>query len=183
MNDDGGAAVAEDGVVVGAEGEIGCDSADVGRAIGRHHEQEIGNVPCRVAAMDMVVGIEMATGRLEVGRVALGIFVDVDGVLSWRKILDVESDFYSRGSGGEKRGADIFALGIDEIRSHRLNDGMGLSLLRRNGKGGEEKQGCTSESLHGFSLKSDLSQDPQKQKSNCAVRRVAKTGRAIVIGL
>src|SRR5579872_6920160 len=67
-------------------------------------------------AMLLVIGIEMASGRLEVWPIALGSLMDVDGMVARRQVLKVELDVYTllarRTQGGC---AHVFTLSILQL--------------------------------------------------------------------
>ena len=58
-----------------------------------------------------VVRIEVRAGRFEIWRVALWILVDVNGVLSWRQIVQVEFDHHAIAVVHEG-GTDALALSV-----------------------------------------------------------------------
>src|ERR1019366_5851761 len=83
-------------------------------AVGLH--REIGHVPGMMAAgiehaVLLVVRIEMRTGRLEVGRIALGVLMEVQRVLAGRQVLYVELDFDAFARRVDSSRADAIALG------------------------------------------------------------------------
>src|SRR5271163_3360242 len=90
VNDQSGAAVAEDGVIFAAHGYVGGDDGDVRGVVCADDEEKIGDVAGGHALVAVACGIEVRTGALKIRRVAFGNLVDVHGVLAWRKILDVE---------------------------------------------------------------------------------------------
>ena len=118
VDDDGGASVGEDAVRRGGvEGEIvdlERGLADVAFADFDVLRQVAGVVAQRVeGAVLLVLRIEVAARGLEVGSVAEGFGVDVDGVLAYGEILEVELD-------GE------FVLVLCEGRSAGVVAGAGL---------------------------------------------------------
>ncbi len=118
VDDDGGAAVAEEGVGAVAEGYVVILESGVGFAF--HVDDEVLHVAGVVAfgiveAMLFAVGIEMGAGGFEIGRIAFGVLVEVDGVLAGRKIVQVklEADAWSLLRHGD--GADGLALSVLEF--------------------------------------------------------------------
>ena len=118
VDDDGGAAVAEKRVGAVAEGNVVVFESGVGFAF--HVDDEVLHVAGVVAfgiveAVPFIVGIEMRAGGFEIGRIALGVLVEVDGVLAGRKIVQVklEADAWSLLRDGD--GADGLALGVLEF--------------------------------------------------------------------
>src|SRR5580700_5497324 len=99
-----------------------------------------------MATMGMVSRIEMRTGGLEVGWVAFRELVNVNGMLAWRKVLDIQGDLDAGGGGREERGSDTLPLGVDEIDGDRLFGRM--SDLGESGGSGQQKQGDENEGLH-----------------------------------
>lgn len=83
VNDDGSAAIAEDGVVIVPHGDVGSDGGDVGGAILTHNEIEIGDVTGHGAVHVFTThGIEMRAGAREIRGIAGRMLVNVDGVLA-----------------------------------------------------------------------------------------------------
>jgi len=132
VDDDGGATIAEDGVVVRAEGNVGSDGAGVSSAVRANDQGKVGNVAGGMDTVSMPGSIEVRTRGFEVGRFAKGVLVNVDGVCAGRKIFDVESDFDAGGRGGQEGGADALPLGINEIDGNGLGGGMGMGVLRKD---------------------------------------------------
>jgi len=134
VNDDGGAAVGEDGIFVGAESDIGSDSGGVSCAIRGDNESEVGDVTRGHAhGFVGVAASEMRTGGFEIGRLALGNLMDVDGMFTRRKIFDVECDFDAFRGGRKNGGADRLTLDVLDVHSDGL--GVRMSLLSENGAG------------------------------------------------
>jgi hypothetical protein len=64
-------------------------------------DHEVAHIPGVVAfwiieSVLLAFGIEMRTGGLEVWRIALGILVEVDGVLAGRQIMKIEFEADAR---------------------------------------------------------------------------------------
>ena len=95
-----GAAIAEDGMAVAAERDIGSDDGGVSGAVGADDQREVGNVAGREPAVIVAgaVRIEVRASRLEVGAFAFGELVDMERVFAGRKVFDVELDTDALGS-------------------------------------------------------------------------------------
>ncbi len=63
-------------------------------------------------AVLLAVGVEVRAGGLEIGRVALCILVDMDSVLPWGKLLEIELDLDAFGCRFEGGCSDALAFGI-----------------------------------------------------------------------
>lgn len=135
MDDDGGAAVTEDGVIIGAQRDVWRDRSDVGGAVCGNNQGKIGNVSGRMAAVCVVFGIEVRARGFKIGRIAFRILMDVNGVFAGRKIFDVQNDFHAGGSGSQKAGAHALPLSIDQIHVYGFAGGMGMGILRKSNGG------------------------------------------------
>jgi hypothetical protein len=120
MNNDGSAAVGKYRMLIAAHGDAGGNDGDVRGAIVGDDQEEIRNVAGHGASAGVARGIKVWTGGLEIGRFALGVLMNVHGVLARRKILDIELEADTIGSAGEGRSAHGFALGILNIDDHRF---------------------------------------------------------------
>jgi hypothetical protein len=60
---------------------------------------EVRDVPRRKTLMHVAAGVKVTTRGFEVGRLAFSKLVNMEGVLAWRKILDVQGDFNALGRG------------------------------------------------------------------------------------
>lgn len=99
MDDDRRPTIAEHRMIVVAECNVRRDRRDMRRSVRRHNQRKIGNVPGGMTSVRMAARIEMRTRRLKVGCFAFGKLVNVDGVLAWRKIFDIQRDFHAGGGG------------------------------------------------------------------------------------
>ncbi len=93
VNNDGGAAVAEERVGAVAEGHVFVFHGGIGFAL--HIDCEVQHVAGVVAfgviePVLFAVGIEMRPGGLEVGRIALRILMEVNGVLAGRQVVKMK---------------------------------------------------------------------------------------------
>src|SRR5260370_42282398 len=95
VNDDGGPAVAENGMVGRAEGDIGSNYRRVARSVGGHNQRKVRDISGGHTRVIGVAGsaIEMRTSGFEVRGLALGVLMDVQGMLARRQALDVQLDF------------------------------------------------------------------------------------------
>jgi len=66
-------------------------------------------------AMLFVIRIEMGSCGLEVGRLALGVLMNMYGVLAGRKMLEIETDFDSGASTSYRSFPNAPALGVFEF--------------------------------------------------------------------
>jgi len=140
VDNDRGSAIAEDGMVIVAEGYVGRDHGNVGGAIGGDDERKIRDVAgggCVMAVLG-AAGIEVRASALEVRRIALRDLVNVDGVFARRKIFDVERDFDAFRRAGELRGSDVLAVGILEFHGYRFGSGAAVRFLGLGGRSQSE---------------------------------------------
>jgi len=113
------AAVAEKRVSVIAEVHVLVGEADLCFSIGAN--SEVGHVAGVVAigtveAVLLPVRIKMRASGFEVWRIALRVLMEVDGVLAWRKIFEVEFQAYAASLVlVEDDVAHTFALGVGEV--------------------------------------------------------------------
>src|SRR5271165_1061796 len=100
VDHDGGAPVGEDGVGGrGVKAHVLVHQGYGDLAVGLHG-QVLGHVAIVVTVGILVsvllgCGVEVSAGGLEVGWIALGVLVNVDGVLAGRKVLQVDLDLYT----------------------------------------------------------------------------------------
>jgi hypothetical protein len=127
MDDDRRPPVSEDGVRgSGVEGHILVHEGRLNRAVGTHG-QILRHVAVVVAfrvfvAVLLAGGIEVSSGALEVGRIALGVLVDVDSVFARRQVLEGDLELDTRFGLLEHDVSGIFAVGgldhnLDGLRS------------------------------------------------------------------
>lgn len=154
VDDDGGAAVAEDRVIIGAERDVWRDCGDLGSAVRGNNQRKIRNVSSRMAAVGVVFGVEVRARGFEIGWIAFRILMDVNGMFAGRKIFDAQRDFYAGGSGSQNSGAHALSLRIDQIHGDGFGGGMGMGVLRKRDGGSEQEYGGADESLHLFRFSS-----------------------------
>jgi len=79
VNDDGGPAVAENGMLVRAESDIGSNYRRVARSVGGHNQRKVRDISGGHTRVVGVAGsaIEMRTSGFEVRGLALGVLMDV----------------------------------------------------------------------------------------------------------
>jgi hypothetical protein len=82
--------------------------------------------------MGMTPSAKMRTRGFEVGRLALSDLVNVNGVFTGRKILDINGDFDPLGRGRQNRSADALALRILDVHGGGLCSGAGTTVLHKN---------------------------------------------------
>src|SRR6266550_8308653 len=98
MDHDGRAAVTEDRMRTVGPGHVFAFGARAGFAVGSNGDVGVvaGVVTFRIfQAMLLPVRIEMRSGGLEVGAFALGVLMEVDGVLTGREIFEMEFHSHS----------------------------------------------------------------------------------------
>jgi hypothetical protein len=127
VNDDGGASVAENRVIVAAECDIRCNHGGVRGSIGTYDQREIWDVAGRRPAVAHVHA-EMRPGRFEVRRFALGYLVNVQRMIAGRKTLDVQLDADAVGRFRKRGGSHALPLGILEIDGYRLECSCRIGL-------------------------------------------------------
>src|SRR5258708_33869500 len=69
--------------------------------------------------------VEVWARGFEVGRVALGVLMDVQGMLARRQTLDVQLDLYAMRSFGKHGGSDALNLGVLDFDGNRVRRGGG----------------------------------------------------------
>src|SRR5260221_9211494 len=67
--------------------------------------------------------VEVWARGFEVGRVALGVLMDVQGMLARRQTLDVQLDLYAMRSFGKHGGSDPLTLGVLDFDGNRFRRG------------------------------------------------------------
>jgi len=115
VDDDCGTAIAEERVGSFAESYVGVLKFRIGLAFSV--DGKVLHVAGVVAfgiveSMLFAFGIEMAAGRLEVGRIALGSLMKVNGVLAGRKIVKFKLEAGARSLLPEEHAAHTLALGV-----------------------------------------------------------------------
>ena len=118
VDDDGGTAVAEERVGVGAEVYVFIFDLGVGFALGI--DGEVFHVAGVVAfgiveSMLFAVGIEVRTGGFEVRCNAARILMEVNSVLAGGKAVKMQLEGNGRSLLRDENGADVLALGIFEF--------------------------------------------------------------------
>src|SRR5258707_4688287 len=76
--------------------------------------------------------VEVWAGGLEVRRVALGVLMDVQGMLARRQTLDVQLDLYAMWSFAKHGGPDALTLGVLDFHGNRFRRGGGVGLHKRH---------------------------------------------------
>jgi|SRR5208337_62567 len=118
VDNDRGAAVAEKRMRAVAEGHVFVFHGGIGFAF--HVNREVRHVAGVMAfgvveTVLLAVGIEMRAGGFEVWRIALGILMEVDGVLAGRQIVKMKLEGNTGSLLRESDRADGFALGVCEF--------------------------------------------------------------------
>src|SRR5258707_4530677 len=76
--------------------------------------------------------VEVWARGFEVGRVALGVLMDVQGMLARRQTLDVQLDLYAMRSFGKHGGSDALTLGVLDFDGNRFRRGGAVGLHNRD---------------------------------------------------
>src|SRR5258708_17554461 len=76
--------------------------------------------------------VEVWALGFEVGRVALGVLMDVQGMLARRQTLDVQLDLYAMRSFGKHGGSDALTLGVLDFDGNRFRRGGAVGLHNRD---------------------------------------------------
>ena len=119
VDDDCGAASAEHGIFVDAQGDLGRDGGNVRFAVFVDRQNEIRNVPSG-HRMIMSCAFKVRSRRLEIGGLALAALMEMDGMFAGRQIDNVKNKFDTGGCRGKCRGADSLPLHIDDRCDHRF---------------------------------------------------------------
>src|SRR5216683_7444119 len=154
VNDDGGPAVAENGMLVSAEGNIGSDHRRVAGSISSHDQRKVRNISGGHAHVVGVAGgaVEVRACGLEVRCLALGVLMDVQGMLARRQALDVQLDFHAMRSFAEHRGSHVLTLGVFDFHGDRLGRGGTAGLHGGDTAGKNHKAHNTGNRFHLSSL-------------------------------
>src|SRR5258708_37200560 len=92
--------------------------------------------------------VEVWAGGLEVRRVALGVLMDVQGMLARRQTLDVQLDLYAMWSFAKHGGPAALTLGVLDFHGNRVRRGGGVGLHNGNPPGQNQTAHNTSERFH-----------------------------------
>src|SRR5260221_11505833 len=84
--------------------------------------------------------VEVWARGFEVGRVALGVLMDVQGMLARRQTLDVQLDLYAMRSFGKHGGSDALTLGVLDFDGNRVRRG-GAVGFHKGDAAGQKHQG------------------------------------------
>jgi hypothetical protein len=97
VNDDSGPAVAENRMLVIAESDIGSDYRRMASSVGSHDQGKVRDVPGGHTHVIGVAGgaVEVRARGLEVRCLALGVLMNVEGMLARRQAFDVQLDFHA----------------------------------------------------------------------------------------
>ena len=91
----------------------------------------------------LAVGIEMSTGRFEVGALALGDLMEMDGMFSGREIVEFELERDARPLIPDDDFADGFALSIFEFNFGLGRAGVGRATSAREQSEGDDDRGSS----------------------------------------
>src|SRR5258707_6031845 len=96
--------------------------------------------------------VEVWARGFEVGRVALGVLMDVQGMLARRQTLDVQLDLYAMRSFGKHGGSDALTLGVLDFDGNRFRRGGGVGLDNGDAARQDPNAHHTSEYVYRTSL-------------------------------
>jgi hypothetical protein len=154
VNDDSGAAVAENGMLVRTERNIWRNYYCVTGSISCDNQRKIGNVSsCQTGVFAVTGGaIEVRASRLKVGRFTLRVLVDVQRVLARRQALHVQLDFDSVRSVAKHGSSNVLTLSVFNFRSNRFGSGGTAGLHCYETRAENHKAHNTSNRSHHSSL-------------------------------
>src|SRR5258708_24935049 len=92
--------------------------------------------------------VEVWALGFEVGRVALGVLMDVQGMLARRQTLDVQLDLYAMRSFGKHGGSDALTLGVLDFVGNRLRRGGAVGLHNGDPAGPKHKAHHTAQRFY-----------------------------------
>src|SRR5258708_30372011 len=84
--------------------------------------------------------VEVWALGFEVGRVALGVLMDVQGMLARRQTLDVQLDLYAMRSFGKHGGSDALTLGVLDFDGNRFRRGGAVGFHNGGAAGPNHKR-------------------------------------------
>lgn len=137
MNHDCGSAVAENGMIVRAHRDVGRNDRCVAGSISSDNQRKIGDISGRQTRVLSMAGsaVEVWPSGLEVGRLALGGLMDVQGMLARRQTLYIQLDLYAMGGFAEHGGADTLALRVLDFNGDRFSRSSAPGVRNRNAGG------------------------------------------------
>jgi hypothetical protein len=142
VNHDGSAAIAEDGVFIGAKAYVWRHGGYVRGAISPDNQRKIRNISSRCHSghgVIMTASFEVRTGGFEIRRIAFANLVDVDGMLAGGEALDIEHDFNALWRCAQSGRADRLPLGVLEDDDNRLPRLRPAVLDNTNGADKQQK--------------------------------------------
>src|SRR5258708_30688504 len=92
--------------------------------------------------------VEVWARGFEVGRVAIGVLMDVQGMLARRQTLDVQLDLYAMRSFGKHGGSDALTLGVLDFDGNRFRRGGAVGLHNRDAASQNHKAHNTSKRFY-----------------------------------
>src|SRR6267154_4365152 len=112
VNHDRGSAVTENGVLVRTQRNVGRNDRGVPGSISGNDQRKIRDISGRHTRMVAMTrsSVEVRPRGLEVRRLALGVLMNMQGMLARRQTLHIELDFYAVRSFAQQRGAHALAL-------------------------------------------------------------------------
>src|ERR1700719_1693106 len=130
VNDDRGAPVAENGMLVSTQRDIGRNHCRVASSVGCHNQRKIRNASSRQPRVFGMAGgaTEVRASRLEVRRFTFRVLVNMQRVLARRQALDVQLDFDSVWSFAQHGSSDALTLRIFNFHGNRFGSSSDAGL-------------------------------------------------------
>ena len=141
VNYDRCSSIAENGVIVGAEGYVRRDYRNVRGAICADNQRKIRDIASwgAVVVVFSAAWIKVRACGFKVGWVTRRNLMNVNGMLTRRKILDVQSDFDAFWRARKLCCSHALTIGILEFHCYRLGSGAAVRLLGLGGSEGEKQ--------------------------------------------
>src|SRR5271165_1183127 len=158
VNHERGASVGEQRISFRAHAQydVGILNGGLGSAVGLHGE--VGHVAVVVSggieeAVLLLVRIEVRAGRLEVGRIALGVLMEMQRVIAGRQALHIEFDLNAFTRRLDRGRADAVALGVLKCDRGLLDRHGGAAVFgeswnRENDESEDDGKGASEQAIH-----------------------------------
>src|SRR5712675_1368179 len=133
VNHDRGSAVTENGVLVRTQRDVGRNDRGVPGSISGNDQRKIRDISGRHTRMVAMTrsSVEVRPRGLEVRRLALGVLMNMQGVLARRQALHIELDFYAVRSFAQQRGAHALALCVFDFHRNWFGSGRAPCVRSR----------------------------------------------------
>ena len=119
MDDESCAASTENRMFIVAERDIGRYGRHMRCPVRADDQHEIGDIPSGSPGV-AVAAFKVRTGRCKVWRFTFSDLVNVDRVLAWRQILDIQDDLDAFGRGRKRGGSHALPLRVLDDHDHGL---------------------------------------------------------------